>query len=66
MFAAIAITGVVCFFGGVFVGRKYEQRIVAKALAKFAQLDRDAKAAIERVYHHIGDGIKSELRKLLP
>lgn len=63
MYPAI-VTGVVCFAGGIIVGRKYEQRAVAAVLAKFAQVDSQAHSLVNRCFTFLSAGLKSELKKL--
>lgn len=61
----IAITaGVASFVAGIVVGRKYEQKAVAKVLAEFSRVDADAKSLVNRCYLYLSNGIRSELKKL--
>lgn len=63
MYPAI-VTGVVCFVGGIYLGSKYEQRAVAKALAGFAQLDSQARSLVDRARAFVSKGVRAELAKL--
>lgn len=61
----IAITaGVASFVAGIVVGRKYEQKAVAKVLDQFSRVDADAKSLVNRCYTYLSDGLKSEMKKL--
>jgi hypothetical protein len=52
------------FAGGVIVGRKYEQRAVATALAKLAAVDQQVLTLVVRCYSRLSSGLKTELKKL--
>jgi isoaspartyl peptidase/L-asparaginase-like protein (Ntn-hydrolase superfamily) len=64
MFIEISITAVVCTGAGVFIGRKYEQKIVAKVLSEFSRVDQDARSLVSRIYSRLTSGVKAELDKL--
>jgi hypothetical protein len=63
MYPAI-VTGVLCFAGGIYLGSKYEQRAVAKALAGFAKLDSQARSMVDRARSFVSKGVRDELVKL--
>jgi hypothetical protein len=52
------------FAGGVIVGRKYEQRAVAAALAELAAVDQQVRSLVARCYSRLSTGVKAELKKL--
>lgn len=51
-------------FGGVIIGRRFEQKAVAKVLSEFARVDQEAKSLVNRCYAYLSDGIKAELHRL--
>jgi hypothetical protein len=63
------VVAVVCFAvvfaGGVFVGREYEQKIVAATLAEFAKVDAEAKSLVNRCFRYLSFGVRDRLKKLL-
>jgi hypothetical protein len=59
-----SILTVISFGAGVLVGRKYEQKIVARALAFFASANDEAKSAVSIAYNYLSAGLKAELKKL--
>ena len=52
------------FAGGVIVGRRYEQKLVAGVLSEFAKVDQHARSLVSRCYTYLSNGVKSELKKL--
>jgi uncharacterized membrane-anchored protein YhcB (DUF1043 family) len=68
MFTAIAalVCLIVGFIAGSVRGRQAEQKAVAKVLAEFSAVDRQARESVNRCYRHFADGVKAELNKLLP
>ena len=63
MYPAI-VTGVVALGAGIYLGSKYEQRVVAKALAEFSKLDSQAKSLVDRARSYVSKGVRAELAKL--
>jgi hypothetical protein len=51
------------FAGGVIVGRKHEQRVVATALAKLAAGDQRILTLVVSCYSRLSSGLKTELKK---
>jgi len=63
--AIVLVCLTVAFAAGVFVGRKYEQKIVAVTLAEFAKVDAEAKSLVNRCYRYFTGGVQAKLKKLL-
>jgi hypothetical protein len=60
----LVITNLITFVAGVWLGSKYEQRAIARALAICAASENEAKELIGRAYHYFGQGVKDELKRL--
>jgi hypothetical protein len=68
MFADIAVSAVVGLATGIAgreIGRRYEQKAVAKVLSEFAIVDRDARELVNHCYSRLSSGIRAELDRLL-